>query len=86
MITTCASGNERSSALPVKYDMTMIQGLVCTEDEVSPEQRIVEDCEREENARTYIYDWAESISELIGSERDINAKQIVAMLHAKTLT
>lgn len=64
VITTCNVGNENSRALPVEYDMANLQGLMCAENDVSREHRIVENCEQEGNARACIYDLAEVIPKL----------------------
>lgn len=62
----------------MKYDMTNVEGLMCVEDGLSQEKRIVDDCRREEVTSACIYKWAEVILDLYDSEQERPAKQVVA--------
>lgn len=81
VIIACAPGNVQSRALPAEYDITYIQGLLCAEDDLLQEHRIVGYYEQEEIASGCIYDWAEIISEPYDSGRKSHPKQNDAILH-----
>lgn len=67
---TCVSRNGKSRALTVKNDTTMVQGSMCSEDDVLRENRIVEDCKQEKHVSVCVSDQTEVIPKLYESCRE----------------
>lgn len=74
MIIICLPSNEQSRVLPVKFDVTNVQGSMRVEDDISQEYRIVKDCKQKEITRACISDWIGVILELEVSGRRGDAK------------
>lgn len=56
MITTCAQGNGQSKNLLVENDVTDLQALICSNDDLWRERRFVDDYKLDELIKALIYD------------------------------
>lgn len=64
-------------------DITDVQALLFSENDLSREYRIVAECKQGEHARVCICDWAEAKSKQYDSGRKRHAKQIVDLVRAE---
>lgn len=79
----CVPSSGRSTTFLVKNDMTYVQAIMCPEDGLPREHRIVVDCVRKEHAIACICYRAEVLMEPYERDRKRQATQIVDLLQAK---